>query len=433
MLHFAALYLYFTHIMNEKINCLRNFLEKLDVIRKKYEDIEAQKDLFNVFSAMFNTSDEVNLHSQFIYSLLNFKTANEYYYLDTFLRTIDSKFKYSRDSLEIHKELHDIDILLIDKTTKNAVIVENKIYASDSNHPDEGQLEKYYRIVIEDEKIPEDSIEVFYLSLDGHKPSSESTSTSMKYTKLCEKVQCISYPNEIRNWLQSCMRFVYDKPFQRETILQYIKLIDDMTNNVDIEEQIEIKKLIGESKGNMESAKLLIDNVNHLHWHTIADFWNGLADALEKHGYEVTQKPTDENYDDIVSNNSRKKKNTALTIICNTSNLFNITIEEDYEDDGWCYFGVEKEKNIPKQYVQVFKTLVANNNHYENNEDWVIWRYSSIHDTDKDFNSWDIYNDATFNLIDDNYRQRITSEIINDIDKFIKDVENLIAKDSAKN
>lgn len=91
MLHFAALYLYFTHIMNEKINRLRNFLEKLDVIRKKYEDIEAQKDLFNVFSAMFNTSDEVNLHSQFIYSLLNFKTANEYYYLDTFLRTIDSK------------------------------------------------------------------------------------------------------------------------------------------------------------------------------------------------------------------------------------------------------------------------------------------------------------------------------------------------------
>ena len=69
-------------MINEKTNRLRNFLEKLDVIRKKYEDIEAQKDLFNVFSAMFNTSDEVNLHSQFIYSLLSFKTGNEYYYLN---------------------------------------------------------------------------------------------------------------------------------------------------------------------------------------------------------------------------------------------------------------------------------------------------------------------------------------------------------------
>ena len=31
-------------MINEKTNRLRNFLEKLDVIRKKYEDIEAQKD-----------------------------------------------------------------------------------------------------------------------------------------------------------------------------------------------------------------------------------------------------------------------------------------------------------------------------------------------------------------------------------------------------
>lgn len=117
------------------------------------------------------------------------------------------------------------------------VIIENKIYASDSNHENEGQLEKYYRIIIEEEKIPEDNIEVYYLSLDGHEPSTESVSTSNKYPKLCEKVQCISYPNEIVRWLQGCMPFVYDKPFQRETIIQYIKLIDDMTNNVDIEER----------------------------------------------------------------------------------------------------------------------------------------------------------------------------------------------------
>ena len=418
--------------MNEKINRLRNFLEKLDVIRKKYEDIEAQKDQFNVFSAMFDTSDEIYLHSQFIYSLLSFKTGNEYYYLNAFLKTLDSKFQFKQDSLEIHKELHDIDILLIDKTTKYAVIVENKIYASDSNHTDEGQLEKYYRIVIEDEKIPENSVEVFYLSLDGHEPSPESVSTSKKYPQLCEKVQCISYPNEIRNWLQGCMRFVYNKPFQRETILQYIKLIDDMTNNVDIEERIEIKKLIGESKSNLESAKLLIDNVNHLHWHTIADFWNGLADALEKQGYEVTQRPMDENFTEIVHGSNRKQKNATFKIVCNTPYPFNMTIEEDYDEDGWCYFGVEKGKKIPKQYVKAFGTLVANDNSFESNEDWLIWRYSSIHDTDKEFNSWDIYNDATFNLIDDNYRQHITSTIIDDIDRFIKDVERLVAKDSTQ-
>jgi hypothetical protein len=73
--------------------------------------------------------------------------------------------------------------LLLDKSTKRAVIIENKIYASDSNHENEGQLEKYYRIIIEEEKIPEDNIEVYYLSLDGHEPSTESVSTNNKYPK----------------------------------------------------------------------------------------------------------------------------------------------------------------------------------------------------------------------------------------------------------
>lgn len=415
--------------MNEKINRLRNFLEKLDVIRKKYEDIEAQKDQFNIFSTMFDTSDEVYLHSQFIYSLLSFKTCKEYYYLNAFLKTIDSKFQYNQDSLEIHKELHDIDIFLMDKTTKYAVIIENKIYASDSNHPNEGQLEKYYRIVIEDEKIPEDNVEVFYLSLDGHEPSSESVSISKKYPKLCEKVQCISYPNEIRSWLQGCMRFVYNKPFQRETILQYIKLIDDMTNNVDIEERIEIKKLIGESKSNLESAKLLIDNVSHLHWHTIADFWNGLADALEKQGYEVTQKPTDDNYTEIVHGSNRKKNNAALEIGIKTAHPFIIKIEE-YIDE-WFYFGVEKDKKTSKQYVLAFKELVANDSRYEDDENWHIWRYPSVNENER-FNSWDIHVDATFNFIDDNYRQHITSIIIDDINRFIKDVERLVTEDSTQ-
>lgn len=410
-------------MVNGKIVHLRNFLEKLDVIRKRYEDIGARKDQFNIFTAMFDESDEVNLHSQFIFSLFNFKTGNEYRYLNAFLKCVDSSFEYNLNSLEIHKELHDIDILLLDKSTKRAFIIENKIYASDSNHENEGQLEKYYRIIIEEEKIPEDNIEVYYLSLDGHEPSTESVSTNNKYPKLCETVQCISYPNEIVRWLQGCMPFVYDKPFQRETIIQYIKLIDDMTNNVDIEERVEIKKLIGESKSNLESAKLLIENVKHLHWHTIADFWNGLVVVLEKNGYEVLQKPTEEDFSDIAHGSIRKRNNASLSIEIKTSLPFNIQLEE-YSDD-LLYFGVGNDQKLPKQYVKAFETLVANNEDYEDDENWYIWKYPSI-PKDENIDSWDINNDATFHLIDDSFRQRITSVIIDDITKFTKDVEDCL-------
>ena len=264
---------------------------------------------------------------------------------------------------------------------------------------------------------------MYYLSLDGHEPSTESVSTKNKYPKLCEKVQCISYPNEIVRWLQGCMPFVYDKPFQRETIIQYIKLIDDMTNNVNIEERVEIKKLIGESKSNLESAKLLIDNVKHLHWHTIADFWNGLVVVLEKNGYEVLQKPTEEDFSDIAHGSSRKRNNASLSIEIKTSLPFNIQLEE-YSDD-LLYFGVGNDQKLPTQYIKAFETLVANNEDYEDDANWYIWKYPSIPE-DEYFHSWDINNEATFHLIDDSFRQRITSVIIDDITKFIKDVENCL-------
>lgn len=414
-------------MLNDRIDHLKIFLEKLDVIRKKYEDINAQKDQFNIFTAMLNKSDEVNLHSQFIYSLLIFKSGNENQYLNTFLSSIDSSFEYRIESLEVYKEHHDIDILLIDKSTKHAVIIENKIYASDSNHKDEGQLEKYYRIVVEDEKIPEDNIEVYYLSLDGHEPSAESVSTSKKYPKLRKKVQCISYSNEIIRWLQGCMQFVYDKPFQRETIMQYIKLINDMTNNVDIEERVEIKKLIGESRSNLKSAKLLIDNIRHIHWHIIADFWNGLVEALEKCGYGISQKSTEEDFSDIAHGGSIKKNKASLYIEIKSSLPFKIWISES--SDEWLYFGVEKDKKIPKQYIQAFKTLVTNNEDYKDEEDWYIWKYPSIPKIEE-LDLWEITNNATFNLIDDNFRQRMTTAIIDDITKFIKDVEKVVSSTS---
>ena len=52
-------------------------------------------------------------------------------------------------------------------------------------------------------------------------------------------------------------------------------------------------------------------------------------------------------------------------------------------------------------------------------------KYTSI-PKDENIDSWDINNDATFHLVDDSFRQRITSVIIDNITKFIKDVEDCL-------
>ena len=58
-------------------------------------------------------------------------------------------------------------------------------------------------------------------------------------------------------------------------------------------------------------------------------------------------------------------------------------------------------------------------------ENWYIWKYPSIPE-DENIDSWNINNDATFHLINDGFRQRITAIIIDDITKFIKDVEDCL-------
>ena len=52
------------------------FFEKLNLINKKYNLINSQKEDFNIFSILRNEYDEVNLHSKFIVELLKNKNYN---------------------------------------------------------------------------------------------------------------------------------------------------------------------------------------------------------------------------------------------------------------------------------------------------------------------------------------------------------------------
>ena len=409
--------------MKEDLEILKYFLKELTVIRRKYEERESHKDQFNVFEAMFDkTSDEKNLHSRFIWALLSFKFNNEYQYKDNFLDTIESQFsKEDSKSFEIEREYKNIDILLIDRKVKKAVIIENKIYADDCNHEEEGQLEKYYREVIEEEKIPAANVEVYYLTLDGHEPTEDSVATRKKYPDLSDKVVYISYKYHIIKWLENCMQFAYDKPFQRETILQYIKLINTMVNNVNEEEQIEIKRLIGKSADNLKSAKLLIDNLKDIHKHTIADFWNELAEELSKK-YEIVNKPKNEDFNDIAHGSKIRQNNVVLSIEIKIEGSYVIEVEED--NKTWFNFGVAKNKKIGKEYVQSFEIMKGNTNRdCESNSDYYIWIYPFPRNVNNCFFSFNINNEQTFKLIDDNYRKEIISKIVSEIDTFVKDVE----------
>ena len=279
----------------------------LEIVFKKHEFLNSKNEKFNIFSILYKEHDERRLHSRFIASLLDpFGSHNmSFAFLNEFLKIFESDLKSENFNSAIvypqewdKRENNNIDILVIDKKTNNAIIIENKIYAGDSNNEESGQLERYFKHVRDKEKIPCNNITTYYLSLDGREPSSESIGEFKELANI--NCKCISYPEEIICWLDNCIKYVVDKPFIREAIIQYKNLINKMTqNNLGNQERIEIRDTIGRNEINMKSAKYLIDNFKHVKWHTVFDFCNELSEKLENNGFEIVSKPTDNEIRDL--------------------------------------------------------------------------------------------------------------------------------------
>lgn len=411
---------------------MRNFknveylLRDIDIIRQKYKEREANEDNFNLFTILRRRSDECYLHSRFISSLLDPKGPHRLgaTFLSLLLEVIGSKFEYSIESIEtqpnnsMRSEYKDIDILIIDRFKQKAIIIENKIYSGDSNHEEEGQLEKYYRRLIEEDKISRDNIEVYFLTLDGHEPSDKSIGTSGRFPELKSKVHCISYSLDIRDWLKQCVKESYDKPTLRESIIQYTKLIEDMTNNdTTLEEIIELLHIIGSNDDNLLSAKILIDNFRHIQWHTLYDFWKELSEEIEKQGYEISQPIRNEDIDSLVHGGPIKRKINLNLVITNKQKL-PIYISAEYEDRLlWGIYVNEGDEKVSKIYEEAIEELVDKDDKYEKGDGgWLCRKYLSYNEDDNIYCS-NFSEEGTFKLISPKYRGKVIEGIISEINQ----------------
>jgi hypothetical protein len=116
-----------------------------------------------------------------------------------------------------------LDVLIEDNAGK-AVIIENKIYAGDQG----AQLKRYERFA--QKKYHTGNYRLLYLTLDGSEASDQS-GEGVDY-------EPISYQVAIFSWLEDCIRAVYDKPFLRESMIQYKNLVLHLTGK-DMDKTIE--------------------------------------------------------------------------------------------------------------------------------------------------------------------------------------------------
>jgi hypothetical protein len=106
----------------DKLNTLFQEIKALNI---KYDELKSSKAYdFNIFTLLHKASDEVNLHSKFIYELLNPKGTHSQgrLFLDLFLKEIF--LNIPNDRVEAFREKYNIDILL--QSSMDAIIIETK-------------------------------------------------------------------------------------------------------------------------------------------------------------------------------------------------------------------------------------------------------------------------------------------------------------------
>lgn len=410
----------------EDIKNIKYLLRDINIVRKKIEERAKDEEKFNIFTILRKESDEVYLHSRFLSALLDPNGPHRLgtFILDSLLHIVGSKFKYNENTLKVYpnnkkrSEYKKIDICFIDRATRQAVIIENKIRHIDTNHEDKGQLENYYEKLIEEDKIPKDRIEVYYLTLDGHEPSEDSVNLSGKFPELKKKVKCISYSVEILYWLREVAKESYDWPALRETIIQYTKLIKEMTgNNLNEIEIKEIEKIIGLDEDNLLGTKLLIDNFIHVRWYTIQDFWNELTTELSNRNFTILKSIKEDEIDDLVH-----KGNKVYLEIVIMNNDVPLWIKNEY--NGWLFWGVynDEENKRPKSLIEKIDKLISKYSEFESDEYWPCFKYFG--ETEQEMIKFSDFScEGTFKLISGKYRKEMIIKLTNQIEDFIKKLQ----------
>ena len=334
------------------------FSKKLEAFKKEYEAVHKG---FNIFRALHKEHDEKHLHSRFISYLLS--PTSRHGMGNKFLKLFIDKLSNTYPNLkfninecyvrpnELEKgEIDDIDIRISNED--QVIIIENKIYARDSNHPDEADPTQRIQLIrcYNNTKKSENEVFVLYLTIDRHDPE------EIEKIKQFFPVLKIDYRTEILEWIESCINILEDN-YLKETLIQYKKVIIGLTN--DVKRAKELQSKIGENieeawhKEDIRCFIFEMEDFKNVQWHTIDEFWIELAKKIEEEpiNAKITNRITIEEISGIVHKNRKgsygitfKSENGQEWYIVN-DNINGLTYginKKDKKDDDWVYIN----KNI---------------------------------------------------------------------------------------
>ncbi|MFL1707450.1 PD-(D/E)XK nuclease family protein [Campylobacter sp. MOP7] len=234
--------------METKVDCVEpnftKFFEEFNGVLKNYNEQENKRRIrglhdYNIFTTLLKESDEVRLHSRFLYSLLNLEGGHyqDDLFLQLFLKNIGEQDWLDTKGAKVFKEYGNIDIYITNEAKH--IILENKIYANDQKE----QIERYINFLFGQNNIncnkqerQDPEILVLFLSPFGRSASEYSLGNyELKNGKLtCGKFSArykeISYQSDILNWLNECEKEVENLTDLAVFIKHYRQVVLSITN-----------------------------------------------------------------------------------------------------------------------------------------------------------------------------------------------------------
>ena len=298
---------------------------------------------YNIFTLFHGFSDEVNLHSNFIASLLD--PNGDHYKSDLFLKLfletcgIDD-FSIDTSRATVFKEFKHIDIYISDG--KKHIILENKVYAKDQPT----QIARYIETIQnkgaeECDRVKDEDICVLYLHPDGKLPDNQSFGEY--HAKLLGEnpsieFKVISYGNEILKWIDRCKNEVSNITDLNVFLSQYkdvIEMIYDRYKRID---EMETAKFVEIFKENYTAVSEIANNYQEVRKEIINEFFKNVKDILEndlKDKYSIELNSVA--YRPIIIKNTtsqdKKWKNFYFTVEFQKSSMYSMPFVGFRKDD----------------------------------------------------------------------------------------------------
>jgi len=373
-----------------------NLLKEAAQLYKKYE--AGCPDPFNIFSVLRKEKDEVYLHSRFLYELLNYSKpgSQNRENLKDFLQHVGVE-GFELWGAKVERERDYIDIRIINDTSRQAIMIENKIEAPDRSE----QLQGYYNTL----KEKYSKIYPLYLTLDGRKPSSRSIGDLDP-----EKIITISYEYLIP-WLEHCQKRDENEAALQDAVAQYIQLVRKLTRTDSRGKYMDALKQLCLEDNNLVLIRHLYDSGNEAVSDLHGKLWDEIHSELELLESEIPE------FRQLLTDKSDTKRYYKLS---EASSL------EIGEEEGRIWFGVGCSK---EEYRDPYVMLERGLNHLSGEKNkWYPWyRY-----TDKNLNLCDPTPENIKLLLSTKKRKEFARKFVQDVKEVLEVLEDIALVNAIK-